>query len=125
MNDNNTKYVYTRMEILISWAAPLSHDAPIFCSLKLGLPFNNIQKTEPGLFKEIKSLEHVQLYSGNMYSCDQCDFNASTTMILYKHKRTKHEGTSFSLEESDHDGSQQCHLTHQEKQTQWGDISLW
>ena len=76
---------------------------------------NEIQGIEHGLFEEIDFLEHVQSYSGEMYSCDKCDFNTSTTKTLYRHKRTKHEEASFNCDECDYIGSQQGNLTQHKK----------
>ena len=76
---------------------------------------NDFQGTELGVLEDIDYLEHIQSYSGEMYSCDQCDFNTGTTKLLYRHKRMKHEDASFECDECDHIGSQQCHVSYHKK----------
>ena len=65
---------------------------------------NDFQGLELGVYGEIDYLEQIQSYSGEMYSCDQCDFNTGTTKILYRHKRTKHEdgGVVYNCDKCDY-----------------------
>ena len=63
---------------------------------------NEIQVTENGMFEEIDILEHVQSYSGKMYSCDQYDFSTSTIITLYLHKRKQYEDSRYICDQCDY-----------------------
>ena len=62
---------------------------------------NEIQDTELGVFGEIDFLEHIQSYSGKMYSCGQCNFNSSYQHCLIRHKKSKHEGVVYCCDQCD------------------------
>ena len=62
---------------------------------------NDLQGTELGLLEEIDFLEHIQSYSGKMYSCGQCNFNSSYQHCLIRHKKSKHEGVVYCCDQCD------------------------
>ena len=45
--------------------------------------------------------KHIEMYTGEQFLCDQCDFKAWTNAKIGHHKKSVHEGLRFNCEECD------------------------
>ena len=66
--------------------------------------------SKSGLFRHRKNI-----HEGVRYSCDSCDYKATTTGHLKKHKESIHEGVRYSCDCCDYKATQISHLkTHKQ-----------